>query len=272
MYRQFLYLDSEDVLNAMSCFDGDFAERTIKTIRNREFGGRIAVGPIEFGGKNNRTIEEEVRRKSTSHSAISALLKVLEKDISRVDKDKTTFEENGLIQFDGDIEAWPSEQSPDRVEQSTWSVLRSRFWPTEDDRQRDRQATLGLPRSATFKVVISPTERWAVMLLRAAFFQMSTLHGGLRREVTVIGQVESWSDKPKDNAGPRPVPLSRRSEALAVVHETNWSRSTDGWTPELVPSTQIDASSSPQTLRRLSVDSVVIDHPWVLVRPLCIFK
>lgn len=82
LHRRFLYLDGDDVLNMLSALEGgDVDEILIRTGEDASSGkgGEIDLKVAKGRGSKNkaRRFEEEMKRKRTTHSATTALLRKL---------------------------------------------------------------------------------------------------------------------------------------------------------------------------------------------------
>ena len=246
LVRHFLYVDTEEVLNLLSCFnDGDIEDRTTKTIQSMGGGIKASIpyvlGTLDLEGKRSRTLEEEVRRKRTVYSAITELLKRLRAsdDLRQLDTDEPQefdFQENELIEFAGDIELYPARQTP-KSSPPWWSGL----WSSEARRRRARRATLDVPAYIIARMRMGSDGPWAVMRLDADYLAFREMDD-FRRLVTVVGQL---------------IALPNDGEESLLIVETE-----SGWIPKL---------GEVKVHRGTELTDTITD-PWVVLRALCIFK
>lgn len=117
VFRHFLYLDTEEVLNALSAVQGGAVEEAVdEIVRSGEgnLGVSIGVGGqgITLGGKKASQVKRSIKRRQTLHAAIAALLYTLRSQIRQLPDARPNgdqrgaplqIEENDLIQFDCDL-------------------------------------------------------------------------------------------------------------------------------------------------------------------------
>ncbi len=122
LYRNFLYLNSNDTINFLSSLEGGDVDQVL--LRTAEegghgFGGGISAGPVKAEGKKNknRKREEEIVLKRTMHSAATILLRKLheQKAIGVIEgsygpKVRNELEENMLVEFKAYIRVHPLHQ------------------------------------------------------------------------------------------------------------------------------------------------------------------
>jgi hypothetical protein len=83
VYRRYLYLDEEEVLNSLTAVHGgEVAQATQRILNAGEGGGGVAlaawVANVEASGRKSHEIEREVTLRQTAHSAVTALLSALD--------------------------------------------------------------------------------------------------------------------------------------------------------------------------------------------------
>jgi hypothetical protein len=122
LYRSFLYLNGDEVINSLSALEGgDVDEVLIRqgSEGGGELGAELGVGPAKAKGgrKRSHKFEEEMRRKRTQHSATAVLLKRLhdEDAIGVIEGDYgedvySDLEENLLLEFRAEIRQHPLHQ------------------------------------------------------------------------------------------------------------------------------------------------------------------
>jgi hypothetical protein len=79
VYRRFLYLDGEEILNALATLEGGGVEEVVRRVLKEQSGDASLELPLwaaklSFGGKKSKRVEEEVRLKRTAHAAVGVLL------------------------------------------------------------------------------------------------------------------------------------------------------------------------------------------------------
>ncbi len=122
VYRSFLYLDGDEVINSLSALEGgDVDEVLVRTATEGggEVGGELGAGPVKgrVGKKKSQRFEEEVLRKRTEHSAATLLLRKLhdQEAIGVVDGDYgpevyPQLHEHMLLEFRAEIRVHPLHQ------------------------------------------------------------------------------------------------------------------------------------------------------------------
>jgi hypothetical protein len=128
IYRRFLYLDSDGVMNSLSSLEGGDIDEVLERILSVKEGHAglaldVWAANISAGGKLDKESELKWTRRRTVHSAITTLLAALDQqhEIQRFDHvpRPDELDENMLIEFRGTISLGagrrPSEngQSPD---------------------------------------------------------------------------------------------------------------------------------------------------------------
>jgi hypothetical protein len=81
-FKQFVILDADGVVSALSAIDGGQIDEILTRSaeeKGGEAGGEINVGPVKGKGKRGKTrkVEEEIRLARTRHAAASKLLDAL---------------------------------------------------------------------------------------------------------------------------------------------------------------------------------------------------
>jgi hypothetical protein len=84
VFKQFVILDSDSVVSALSAIDGgQIDEILVRSAEERDggVGGEVGTGPVKARGKRSksRKVEEEIRRARTRHAAAAKLLEALHK-------------------------------------------------------------------------------------------------------------------------------------------------------------------------------------------------
>lgn len=122
LYKSFLYLDGNEVVNSLSALQGGEIDEVLTRSGEEgsgDIGGQVGAGPAKVkGGKRNaKRYEEEVRRKRTEHSAATLLLQKLHEEdaIGIVDGDygagvHDELEEHMLLEFQAEIRIHPLHQ------------------------------------------------------------------------------------------------------------------------------------------------------------------
>lgn len=119
LYRNFLYLNSNDTINFLSGLQGGDVDQIL--LRRADdggygFGGGVAAGPLKAEAKKSkaRRQEEELLLKRTMHSAATTLLqKVHEAKAIGIIEDRygpgirEQLEENMLLEFKAEIRVHP---------------------------------------------------------------------------------------------------------------------------------------------------------------------
>ena len=86
-FKQFVILDSDGVVAALSAIDGGKIDEILTRSaeeRGGEAGGSLGVGPAKATGKRakGRKVEEEIRRARTRHAAAAKLIEALQSSAS----------------------------------------------------------------------------------------------------------------------------------------------------------------------------------------------
>lgn len=82
LYKEFLYLNEEDALAALSALRGGVIVEQVRAVaydasRGVSIGAKLSALELGFEGKRNRHLEEEVRMRQDIHSAVGQLLDIL---------------------------------------------------------------------------------------------------------------------------------------------------------------------------------------------------
>src|SRR5687767_1555108 len=81
-FKQFVILDGDGVVSALSAIDGGQIDEILTRSaedRGGEAGGEVRLGPAKAGGKRakSRRVEEEIRVARTRHATAAKLLEAL---------------------------------------------------------------------------------------------------------------------------------------------------------------------------------------------------
>src|SRR5215208_4132163 len=123
LYRNFLYLNSNDAINFLSSLQGGDVDQIL--LRRADdaghgFGGGVTAGPIKAEAKRNKNRKqgEELLLKRTIHSAATTLLQKVHdaKDIGVIEDQyspeiREQLEENMLLVFKAEIRVHPLHQA-----------------------------------------------------------------------------------------------------------------------------------------------------------------
>jgi len=106
-FRHFIYLDSDEVLNALSAVQGGAIDEAVDEVvraggSNVGFSLKVGGQGLQAGAKNSTQIKNSLTRRQTTHAAIAALLYTLRQQIKHLPIVNEGFEENDLVQFDCD--------------------------------------------------------------------------------------------------------------------------------------------------------------------------
>lgn len=196
LYRRYLYLDVDEILNALACLEGGevaaFTDRVLQESgRNLKasFGNNM-IG-FELGGQGRRQVEQHMRRMRTTHSAITELLRRLRESGDLMNADAkpdgkpVQIVENDLVEFSGTIRIWPT---PMPVLPPTLSFFD--FFRPPVDALTQRRQSLRLPRTVTVLISVGATGDRALMTLDCDYIVAGD-RGDISRRVTVIGQVDA---------------------------------------------------------------------------------
>ena len=122
VYRSFLYLDGDEVLNSLSGLEGGEVDEVLTRIGEEgggELGAELGAGPVKAKGgrKRGRKFEEEILRKRTEHSAATALLRLLHEQeaIGVIEGDYGTdvydeLEDHMVLEFQAEVRIHPLHQ------------------------------------------------------------------------------------------------------------------------------------------------------------------
>ena len=122
VFRSFLYLNGDEVINALSSLEGGDVKEVLTRVAKEggsDLGGEldVKVAKGHAGKRKARRFEEELLRKRTEHSAATALLKNLHdaKAIGMIEGDYDAsvhqeLEEHMLIQFLAEVHLHPVHQ------------------------------------------------------------------------------------------------------------------------------------------------------------------
>jgi hypothetical protein len=122
LFRSFLYLNGDEVLNALAGLEEGGIEEVLTRSAEEggsELGGEIGVPAAKgkAGKKRSKRVEEEIRRKRTEHSAATTLYRRLheEEAIGRLEETygpeaHDELEEHMLLEFKAEIRVHPLHQ------------------------------------------------------------------------------------------------------------------------------------------------------------------
>lgn len=127
VFKQFVILDSDGVVSALSAIDGgQIDEILIRSAEERDggVGGEVGAGPVKAKGRRSksRKVEEEIRRARTRHAAAAKLLEALHKHSSIgivdgvLDSDIAEQLESGMVlQLRANLQLHPLHQADQMV-------------------------------------------------------------------------------------------------------------------------------------------------------------
>jgi hypothetical protein len=127
VFKQFVILDSDSVVSALSAIDGgQIDEILVRSAEERDggVGGEVGAGPVKARGKRSksRKVEEEIRRARTRHAAAAKLLEALHKHDSigvvegTLDSDVAGQLESGMVlQLRASLQLHPLHQADQMV-------------------------------------------------------------------------------------------------------------------------------------------------------------
>ncbi len=279
MYKRFLYLDGEAVINALALIRGGEAEQVVRRIRNEKSGTagvKLAfwAAEIQLGGKRGKAIEDEVVLKQTVHAAVGELLRELDSEMRHFDGPIKIdeIEENDLVDFRTEIHA----VSSPRVRRHATGIVgaRTSFWQRlknfgradRDAEQANALADRFIERGlgSQFISIAGTRERGGQGgVIAMEITQRYTIvdPAALSRQVTVVGQIEG---KCVPDTTERVViqhmnPPTGMSAAIRAI--TGEDAPLDFHNLVSVAGPDIDFPSE-----------LCVAAPCALVRPLCIYK
>jgi hypothetical protein len=171
LYKEFLYLDGADTLNALASLQGGEVVELVRKVGQETEGGLnfgLRVHFVEAGltGKKAKHVEQEVRLRQNEHSAIGHLLSALADLTSQQDG---KLDEGDVVELAGEAVLIPAtsviaaeakrEETAkfDHEARSRWEKLRDFIRPPAPDSERERQqryASKGV--GERFVVVLAP--------------------------------------------------------------------------------------------------------------------
>ena len=203
--RTYLYVDSDQVLNALSSFQGGRIDEVRRTIV-REGGGNISakvpvwLAQIEAGAQGSRKIEDQIVIKPMFESALTMLLdRLAEKRNIKGSDDLASLREGQLIEVEAFLSVANDETlrdlpatMPDEFPTLWRNWFVALFFPPDPDELRVFQRMRALRLGRRFVAFAdadfsSPTSRIALNI--DAKYVLVDDRDDFRRGVTVVGQV-----------------------------------------------------------------------------------
>lgn len=257
VYRRFLYLDAEAILDWLAVLQGgQVLYRFQRSVAKRggDLGGHISLAGIGAKGswRMARELEEQVEVVATTHSAVQEILSVLARR-DRGDRDAilTGCPKNGLEKLENDVYAIRfvsldglTPADPCRSPDHRWQPLR---WLTGDRSQPGR----------TFSAQLATQDQgWRVCLTgNGEHLQVPAHELACVRHATVLGQIDVAHDGEEVQSAPA-LDGGTAYRIVAVDHGADdKAGATSMPAPVVAPTT---ASASPPRA--------------VIVTPLCIYK
>jgi hypothetical protein len=199
VFRHFLYLDEEEVLNALSGVQGGAVEEAVDEIvrsGERNLGVSIAIGGqgLSLGTKSAKQMKRDIRRRQTVHAAVAALVHALNDQIMKLPRPtEVKIEENSLVLFHCDLCYCQSRAVREAYEKER-EALASRNWierlfdrrEQHEKRDRDRAAGIGEAFVALAFPADHPQPRF-VIWLDSQYLVVPLAE--FSRRATVVGQV-----------------------------------------------------------------------------------
>jgi hypothetical protein len=193
IFRRFLYLDGDVVLNALAGLQGgdatEILESSLKAVGgNAGLTFSVLGAGITFGGKRSRETRREVHLRQTVHSAVSVLLdKLYTEDgvgLLTAETDVTPAHETKVVQAEAAI-SLPADRNLTAIP-SRWEMpFRSRAARAMHARQESTSD--GLVASANLS--LSPDDTTTVLLALRGKYLLTDSVGDFGRRATLVGQV-----------------------------------------------------------------------------------
>jgi len=191
VYRRFVYLDADEILNGLAGIEGGAVTERIRSL-TKEVGGDVALRfplfgmDVGLGGRRRKDVRDQLTLKQTIHSTTAELLRQLEPDgmarLDRAEQLEVVFE-NLVVRFDATLGPLPYGEQPPPL---GW--LRRRLTSEAEQAARSRMQELGgaeiavvaaLSDDANACLGMQLSARWLVPAYRELF----------SRRATVVGQV-----------------------------------------------------------------------------------
>jgi hypothetical protein len=219
LYRDFLYLNGVDTLNALASLQGGEVVELVQKVGQETEGGfnfGLALHFVQAGasGKKAKHVEQEVRLRQNEHAAIGHLLSALAEVAERSQPDGLLNEgdvgelagEAVLIRADSVVAAETARAAKAKVDREArgwWQRSREEIWPAPVDDELERQhrfAAKGV--GETFMVIVAPDQiagsdqKPVVVPCERRWLHCSPqdVHQRLGRRVRVVGKVEARGD------------------------------------------------------------------------------
>lgn len=276
IFRSYLYLDSDVVLNSLSAIEGGDVDEVLTRMteeRSGDVGGELTlpVAKGRAGKRKARSFEEEIRRKRTEQSAATSLLRKLREEdaigIVEGDYNEQTYaalEERMLLEFRARITIHPLHQA--LATARSFISMAPNFGVAKGELQEMREVVSALEAMAhsstsertflTLAETAGTTGRYRLILpIRERFLLVSL--DDFAGEATFVAQVDRILRESDEVMALR---LLRDAPQLPLEREGLIEA-----LPEFVAA--INELGIPTSL-----DDFVFKHPAVLLKPIMIFK
>jgi len=301
MYRRFVYLDADEIMNSLSSVEGGAVEKATKRILQNS-GADVAASfelggmKLQLGGRNGKEVERQVELRQTIHSGMSALLQALSesRQIRRLrENGEADFAENTLVEFDAHVYLCrsPALAGLAKLNAPPRDPLWRRLLGTTDVglRHAHERHTAGLGDVAVaIADVAHPGVQPLVLVLKTAYLLVPA--AGFCRRMTVVGQVEGSPLQDEatlievdDRGTTLRVSIARQDAATEEIKfvgaggglAERQAEAQDDPQRQLAPATEVRPGPKTIEIRRfdgqLPLDPAVsIRRP--LIRPLCVYK
>jgi hypothetical protein len=277
VFRTFLYLDSDEVVNALSALEGGDVEEVLTHIADEggsELSGSLGFGPARGGGSKKRTrrLEEEIRRRRTEYSAATALLRILEEQeaIGRIEGsyDRAVhdeLEEQMLLEFRARIRIHPVHQMINAGH--AWIAASKSFGASQDDIRTVREVVgmfeaLSQPATGERKTFLAfaetgPEQGEHRLVLPLQERHLRVAWDDFAGRATFVAQVDRMLRGEDELLALR---LIRHAPTLAMEREGVLAA-----LPDLIEAFSTMGIST-------DISEFVLGAPTVVLKPVCIFK
>lgn len=278
LYRNFLYLNSNDTINFLSGLQGgDVDQVLLRTADDGGYGlgGGVTAGPIKAEAKKNknRRREEEILLKRTMHSAATTMLQKVHdaKAIGVIDgpygpEIRDQLEENMLLEFKAEIRVHPLHQAVNIVKELVsvapqWGLSKAEVKGLPQTAQQMEKMFQGggNKKILLFYAEADGADREYKLVLPVKYEHLLVPLDEFGGRATFIAQVDKL---PADGEEVLAARIIKNSPVLPAEKKAML---------ELLPGLQ-GALAAPGIGIPLDEDDIVLKKPAVILKPLFIYK
>lgn len=278
LYRNFLYLNSNDTINFLSGLQGGDVDQVL--LRTAEdgghgLGGGVTAGPIKAEAKKNknRKREEELLLKRTMHSAATTMLQKVHdaKAIGVIDgpygpEIRNQLEENMLLEFKAEIRVHPLHQAVNVLKEFStvapqWGLSKAEVkgLPQIAQQMENMFQGSGNKKVLLFYAEATGADRDHKLVLPVKYEHLLVPLDEFGGRATFVAQVDKM---PADGEEVLAARIVKNSPVLPAEKKAML---------EMLPGLQ-ESLAAPEIGIQLDEDDIVLKEPAVILKPLFIYR